>query len=194
MRASDADRERVARVLHDAMTEGRLTAGELDERLAGLYRAKTFGELEPFVKDLPAAEVTPLSDTRISRVGGDPGPSSTAIAIMSEVRRVGDWVVPAHYTVTAFWGSARLDLREAQFHQRECVIAVTAIMAGVDIIVPPELTVRIDGIGVMGEFKRDAEADGTPGSPSLRITGLALMAGVNVKRKRRKGDGRQIAM
>ena len=48
MRASDADRERVAQVLHKAMAEGRLTVSELDERLAGLYQAKTFGELVPF--------------------------------------------------------------------------------------------------------------------------------------------------
>src|SRR4051812_46245507 len=53
MRASDADRERVAQVLHKAMADGRLTVSELDERLAGLYRSKTFGELVPFVRDLP---------------------------------------------------------------------------------------------------------------------------------------------
>ena len=59
MRASDADRERVAQVLHQAMAEGRLTVSELDERLVGLYQAKTFGELVPFTQDLPDAP-TPM--------------------------------------------------------------------------------------------------------------------------------------
>jgi Domain of unknown function (DUF1707) len=34
MRASDADRERVAKILHEAMAEGRLTIPELEERLS----------------------------------------------------------------------------------------------------------------------------------------------------------------
>jgi len=41
MRASDADRERVAKVLHEAMGEGRLTLAEVEERLQAVYAAKT---------------------------------------------------------------------------------------------------------------------------------------------------------
>jgi len=45
LRASDADRERVAQILHNAMGEGRLTLAELDERLQQTYAAKTLGDL-----------------------------------------------------------------------------------------------------------------------------------------------------
>lgn len=189
MRASDADRERVAQVLHRAMSEGRLTVSELDERLAGLYQAKTMGELEPFVRDLPVQQpvTSPTTGGYAPAVGGTPL-SSASVAIMSESSRSGDWVVPAYYTATAFWGEVKLDLRDARFAAGECTIQCTAIMAGIKILVPPELTVHISGVGIMGEFQRQAEGIGAAGSPVLRITGLALMGGVEIRRKPRKSD------
>lgn len=53
LRASDADREHIASRLHHATVEGRLSAEELDERLGALYSARTYGELDPLVADLP---------------------------------------------------------------------------------------------------------------------------------------------
>ncbi|MGY4902865.1 DUF1707 SHOCT-like domain-containing protein [Streptomyces sp. 900116325] len=44
------------------MAEGRLTAEEHAERVDAVYRAKTVGELEPLVRDLP----TPGGATRPS--------------------------------------------------------------------------------------------------------------------------------
>jgi Domain of unknown function (DUF1707) len=54
LRASDADREQAAERLSHATAEGRLTADELEERLEALYAARTYGELDPLVADLPA--------------------------------------------------------------------------------------------------------------------------------------------
>lgn len=51
--ASDADRERVAERLRQAATEGRIMAHELEERLARALRARTYGELDLLVDDLP---------------------------------------------------------------------------------------------------------------------------------------------
>ncbi|MGA9859580.1 MAG: DUF1707 domain-containing protein [Solirubrobacteraceae bacterium] len=53
MRASDADREHVAERLRIAATEGRLLAEELDERLGVALSARTYGELDAVVADLP---------------------------------------------------------------------------------------------------------------------------------------------
>lgn len=53
LRASDADRDRTADILRDALAEGRLTAEEHSERVEEVFRAKTVGELEPLVRDLP---------------------------------------------------------------------------------------------------------------------------------------------
>jgi hypothetical protein len=54
LRASDADRERVADRLRAAAGEGRLTPDELEERVERALSARTDAELEPLVSDLPA--------------------------------------------------------------------------------------------------------------------------------------------
>jgi len=54
LRASDSDREEIVERLHGATTEGRLRADELDERLGAALSARTYGELDVLVADLPA--------------------------------------------------------------------------------------------------------------------------------------------
>ena len=56
-RASDEDREKVADRLRHAAAEGRLLASELEDRLATALRAKTYGELDAVVADLPGGRV-----------------------------------------------------------------------------------------------------------------------------------------
>jgi Flp pilus assembly protein TadB len=54
LRASDADRDAVAERLRQAAVEGRLEPDELEERLHTALRARTYGELDPLLRDLPA--------------------------------------------------------------------------------------------------------------------------------------------
>jgi len=53
IRVSDAEREDVVGRLRRAVSEGRLSVTEFDERAAAAYQAKTRGELEPLTLDLP---------------------------------------------------------------------------------------------------------------------------------------------
>ncbi|AGZ39214.1 hypothetical protein AFR_04625 [Actinoplanes friuliensis DSM 7358] len=57
MRAADGDRQAVADQLKAALDEGRLDLHEYDERLQQAYAAKTYGELQPLLGDLPSAAV-----------------------------------------------------------------------------------------------------------------------------------------
>src|SRR2546423_13949915 len=69
VRASDADRERVAQLLRDSAGEGRLDMDELSERLDRVYAARTFGELRAQTSDLPVVAAhpsTPRSPARRS--------------------------------------------------------------------------------------------------------------------------------
>lgn len=59
MRVSDADREAVTARLRDHFAEGRLTHGELDERVSAALSAKTFGELRALTADLPGPVPVP---------------------------------------------------------------------------------------------------------------------------------------
>ncbi|WFE42410.1 DUF1707 domain-containing protein [Micromonospora sp. WMMD998] len=66
MRAADRDREAVAERLRVALEEGRLGLHEYDERLARAYGARTYGELDELVADLPgvaSAERSALAPT-----------------------------------------------------------------------------------------------------------------------------------
>ena len=57
LRASDADRDAVAERLRQAAVEGRLEPDELEERLHTALRARTYGELDPLLSDLPRRSV-----------------------------------------------------------------------------------------------------------------------------------------
>jgi hypothetical protein len=179
----------VAEVLRAAAADGRLGLDELDERLERLYAAKTYGELAPVVEDLPdvprlvsSPEVTPKRDVA-QRVGGAPT-SRVAKAIFGGVSRRGQWVVPAHYRVKAVFGGVDLDLREARLESAEVTIESKAVFGGVSIVVPPDVTVVMEGTGVFGGFGGDAEDVQPPaGAPVVRVTGKAVFGGVAVMRK-----------
>jgi hypothetical protein len=59
LRASDAERERIATLLREHTAAGRLTPEELSERLEAAYEARTVGELDALAADLPAAADAP---------------------------------------------------------------------------------------------------------------------------------------
>ncbi|WP_231953586.1 DUF1707 SHOCT-like domain-containing protein [Actinoplanes derwentensis] len=53
MRAADGDRQKVADQLKAALDEGRLDLSEYDERVQRAYAAKTYGDLDGLLDDLP---------------------------------------------------------------------------------------------------------------------------------------------
>jgi Domain of unknown function (DUF1707) len=57
LRASDADRERTASLLREHHAQGRLTPEEFDERVDRTFTAKTIGDLDALLADLPAIDL-----------------------------------------------------------------------------------------------------------------------------------------
>jgi hypothetical protein len=55
LRASDADRERVAESLREHAATGRLDLDELADRTEAAFRARTLGELDVLLGDLPVS-------------------------------------------------------------------------------------------------------------------------------------------
>ena len=64
MRAGDQDRQAVADRLKVALDEGRLDLHEYDERLQKTYAAKTFGDLNGLLDDLPGT--APPQQSRVA--------------------------------------------------------------------------------------------------------------------------------
>jgi hypothetical protein len=194
-RVSDRERDAVGERLRDAAAEGRLDLDELNERLDAAYQARTYADLLPLTSDLPersdhGQQAHPaLSKPSVpARVGGT-ATNRQSWAVMSGVNRRGSWVVPSEYTAVAVMGGIQLDLTSATLASREVVIRVMALMGGVEVIVPPDIAVLVDGFGLMGGFDEGRWIEtAPPGAPVVRVTGVAVMGGVSVRRPKPSGQ------
>jgi hypothetical protein len=207
LRASDADRERVAGLLREAYVEGRLSAVEHEERVSEVYKATTYAELVPLLHDLPVppgslsvpgvGQAVALTSTTLPAVPGRSGvvidPSradsgqGVAVAIMSGVERKGGWVLPPTLTTVAVMGGVEMDLTNAILTSQETVMTVVALMGGIEITVPDGIDVRMDVFAFMGG-QAGPKTPAPPGAPILRIRGLAIMGGVEVSRAKAKPE------
>lgn len=96
LRAADVDRQFVADRLKSALDEGRLTLQEYDDRLKDTYAARTYGDLDRLLADLPGAERQHLVPAP-PYVGPRPGLVGPPVhPVAPRVR--GRWIAPA-------WGS-----------------------------------------------------------------------------------------
>jgi hypothetical protein len=199
LRVSDAERHQVAEVLRHAAGEGRLDIDELEERLESAFAAKTYGELEPLVRDLPSHDlaITAPGSARpvVQRPVGELPSPSTSIAVMSSTERRGEWDLGESHTAWALMGSVTLDLRRAALPASATITAV-AVMGEITVIVDQYTRVDVDGVGFMGGFgearPRVAPVLG-PGSPVVRVRGLGFMGAVEVVRKPRGGKGKRLS-
>jgi hypothetical protein len=171
-RASDADRERAAAVLQAATADGRVSAGELDERLGLVYSAKSKDELASIVKDLQPVPWPGGTPTRAKDIG-----------VLSDFVRKGRWLVGDTYRATAVISSGVIDLREAQFTGPETTIHVNSWIGTVYVVVPEDAEVRVAGTAILGGFKQDRESAGYPAAHRINVTGAAVCGSVLVVRQ-----------
>jgi hypothetical protein len=73
IRAADVDRDHVAGLLGTAYAEGRLSKDEYDDRLAAAFAARTYGELDRVIGDLP-----------VPALSAQPAPPSAALLPVSK--------------------------------------------------------------------------------------------------------------
>lgn len=200
LRVSDAERQDTARMLQVACSEGRLTLDELDERTRLAYAATYRTDLDDLVRDLvPAQHTDPSpvhhayaasSQAPARRVTGGDGPGTT-LTVMGGSERRGPWTVPARHSALCLMGGIELDLRQARLQAEDTTIVAITIMGGIQILVPDDVHLEVDGIGLMGGFGEDVGPwrhdprpvrQAPPGAPRVRVTGFALMGGVGVRR------------
>ncbi|ASO22686.1 hypothetical protein FHR81_005248 [Actinoalloteichus hoggarensis] len=154
IRASNAERETFAVRLQQAFAEGRLDVGELDERLARAYAAKTIDELTPLVADLPptagspavAGQALPARPQPASLAPNVTGPAEVRLqASAMGLERTGSWLVPARLIVESKYGSVKLDLTAATIPTPEVELVLDVKYGGVEVILPAEATADLDG-------------------------------------------------
>ncbi|MFJ7248381.1 DUF1707 domain-containing protein [Kitasatospora sp. NPDC098652] len=196
LRVSDADRERVAELLRDAYAEGRLDAEEHAERIEAAYAAKTFGDLVPLTRDLPAHRSVSFDKPPLGAAAPAPAPARplpparheapSVVAIFGGASRKGRWRVGSHLTAFTAFGGVEIDLTDAVFESPEVEITVTAVFGGVDIRVPENVTLLGSGVGIFGGFDVREQTAADPYAPVVRVKGLALFGGCEAKPRRGK--------
>ncbi len=189
-------RERAAAALGEAYSSDELSLEEFEQRVDQCYRVGTVRELEALFDDLPVAPRLAAADAAESRpdarrrtvpgprvdpaAGGDRKGRDLVVGVMSGVGRKGAWTPARETLAAAVMGGVELDYRTARFPPGETVVDVFAFWGGVEIVVPPGLRVESVGIPIMGGFDR-LDQDGDGSGAVLKIRGLAIMGGVEVR-------------
>ncbi|MFJ8197563.1 DUF1707 domain-containing protein [Streptomyces sp. NPDC096152] len=191
MRASDADRDRIADILREALAEGRLTADEHAERVEGVLNAKTVGELELFVRDLPAAHQarTAPAPNRPAAGAVPPEADENVVAVFSQAMRKGRWRAGRRLHAYAIFGSVEIDLSEAIFEYQHVVIKAVSVFGNVEVHVPENVSLRGTGGGVLGNFEVDTLDSAEPDAPVVYVDGWAVLGNVEARPRR----GRAVA-
>src|SRR3954453_24074864 len=116
MRAADADRHQVADRLRAALEEGRLDLTEYDERLQGAYAAKTYGDLDRLLTDLPnAAPVVPIPPAPPTATGPQRSTERSGLT-RAWVRHVWAPCIKAGAWLSAIWLMAFVFAGESDFY------------------------------------------------------------------------------
>jgi hypothetical protein len=176
LRVSDAEREHVGQLLQRAVGQGRLTVAEFAERMDATMAARTRGELNTVLVDLPGFMLArpPVQDVlELSHHLG-------------ELTRRGPWTVPPRVRLVGYFGSSFLDFTEAVFSGPTVHLELDKTAGSTTIVIPDGATVDTDGLRVTaGRVKDFTVRRIAPGPLHFVITGRATMGEVRVRHPRR---------
>jgi class 3 adenylate cyclase len=175
VRVADADRDRTVAILRDHVVDGRLTLDEFSERVGLALQARTQGDLQSVMTDLPTlAEPQPAESRRPVR--------RTFLGVMSGSQAKGRWRVGDRTRAIAVMGGCEIDLRQAQIEGPEVVITAVAFWGGIKVIVPEGFEVDLEGFSFMGgRSLRLRNVPRVPGSPRIRVRGYSIMGGIDIR-------------
>ncbi|MEM7416083.1 MAG: DUF1707 domain-containing protein [Gemmatimonadota bacterium] len=181
---------------------------EFERRVEVAHRATTSDELKELLRDLPGSAGLPVpaedgvssvpavrTDYSVTSAANIPE-REFALAVMGGTSRTGHWRPARKNVVVAVMGGADLDFREAVLGPGITEVQVYTMWGGVDIVVPPGVNVECHGLAIMGGFESKGQSPGKAdmNAPTIRITGVALMGGVDVTVRHpgeTKGDARR---
>jgi hypothetical protein len=177
LRASDADRDRTAAVLANALATGRLTTTEHAERLDATYAATTLGALALLTRDLPAEDAGGTGAGMMDR--------AEVAAHFSKVIRSGRWVAGRRIRLTARFGALIVDLSNAVLPGREITVEIEAFCGKLILTVPAGAHVIDEGGALFAKRAvYDRKDSGGADGPVIRLVGDARFSKVAVHRGR----------
>jgi len=188
-------REQTIEVLSSCYANDLLEIHEFERRVELAEQAESVAALDKLTVDLrvndiarpdeyqPGTDLVPAASNAIST---DVPDDRNMYCILGGTNKAGTWSVPRKLTIWAVMGGAELDMREAVFAPGVTEVKINSLLGGAEIIVPPGLDVEMDGSAFLGGFE-DAERTGAssndPNRPRLRISGFAVLGGVELSER-----------
>ncbi|NKR53601.1 DUF1707 domain-containing protein [Rhodococcus hoagii] len=189
LRVSDAEREHVGALLQRAVGQGMLSLGEFTERMDTALAAKTRGELNAVLVDLPGMQIdpgymaggypvpgqippAPPAPAPSPEVAPPPGiggyPAAQPLVIrgrMSTVTRKGRWQVPPAFVLDSRMGSTTLDFTEAVMQTQVVHLTVDDFCGSVTLVLPDQATADLNAIDTVGGSVSNKVRTGPPYGP-----------------------------
>ena len=188
MRASHEDRDIVVDQLRVAAGDGRIDGDELDQRIEAAMTARTYGELDKLVKDLPQS-AQPVSPARRT----EPEASQNITISHGNTHKRGAWLVPRRLTIAVRHGNILLDFTEAVFSgAREVELVLDVRHANLRIIVPTGTALETSALAT--RHTNIGQPDLGPAGPEairLTISGQAEHTNLRVRRLSRLAERRR---
>ncbi|RZQ65043.1 DUF1707 SHOCT-like domain-containing protein [Amycolatopsis suaedae] len=180
LRVSDAEREHVTGLLERAVGQGLINLDEFTERTDRALAARTRGELNAVLTDLPGLV--------------HHGPRGTVPArserlelrnTMSSAKREGRWKVPHEIAVYNRVGSTELDFTEADIRHSEVRIELHVLAGSVELLLPASAGMSTSGVTVAaGTLDDETEFDGPSGTPRFVLYGTVRAGSVRIRTPR----------
>ncbi|WP_301303089.1 DUF1707 SHOCT-like domain-containing protein [Prauserella alba] len=201
LRVSDAEREHVVELLQRAIGHGMLDLDEFSERADTALGARTRGELNSVLVDLPG-----LRHEDAVPAAGAAGPVWTAgqpddpwadrptsgrrveiKGVGSTLVRRGRWRVPPEILVRNKYGETKLDFSSAEFTSGSVHVELDTKWGSVNLIVPEQASVDLNGIDELkwSTLTDKTDSTRTAGTPRIVVTGRVVGGSMTVRHPRR---------
>lgn len=175
MRVSDAERTHVVNVLQKAIGHGMLTLDEFTERTDKALAAKTRGELNALLVDLPGVTHRD-TDSPVK-------PQPVVLkAVMATIQRSGEWTVPSDILVRNRMGQTSLDFTEAIIEHPEVRIRLEAGGGTVNLLLPEQATVDTSDVKITAGALKDKLGKGGGGRPHFVLSGTMTAGTLYLRR------------
>lgn len=199
LRVSDDEREHVVDLLQKAIGRGMLDLDEFTERTDIALAARTRGELNAVLIDLPGLvhrdAVTPSpvavspGPTGVNPYAppADPGGRVELKAHGSSLVRKGRWYVPAELLVRNKYGNTTLDFSEADVASPVVHVVLDTKWSSVTMTIPPHAAVDLNGLSEVkwSNINDTTRSNGRDGAPRFVVTGRVHGGSLSVRNPRK---------
>ena len=181
LRVSNADRERAAALLQDALDQGMITIDEYGERSAIAAAARVRGELTAVLADLPTA----LRDGAVALTSTAPVDTDQPLELnagMGNVNQAGEWIVPSRIHARCSMGNVKIDFSRAVCRHRDVWLHAECGWGNIKVLVPRGWTVVVESMSVgSGRLSNRADRAGDPSLPVLHVGGGVSAGNIKIR-------------